>query len=108
MVAWRGVAVAMILLAGCTAMAPAGPRAAPVDSIGFQLNSWGYPLEGFTIASDGTGEFRKAPQLRAEPRITRFNAGRAGFERRRGDRKRCAGAPPSASTSAAGAPRCRP
>ena len=81
MVAWRGVAVAMILLAGCAAMAPAGPRAAPVDSIGFQLNSWGYPLEGFTIASDGTGEFRKAPQLRAEPRITRFNAGRAGFER---------------------------
>ncbi len=71
----------VIFLAGCTAMAPAGPREGGVDSISFQLNSWGFPLEGFTIASDGTGEFRKAPQLRAEPRVTRFNAGRAGFER---------------------------
>lgn len=77
----RGVAAALMLLAGCTSMAPAGPRPVAVESISFQLNSWGYPVEGFTIASDGSGEFRKAPEFRAEPRITRFNAGRAGFER---------------------------
>ncbi len=78
---WRGVPAAMIFLAGCTAMAPAGPRAAPADSISFQLNSWGNPVEGFTIARDGTGEFRKAPAFRDELRVTRFNAGRAGFAR---------------------------
>ena len=77
----RGVATVLILLAGCTAMAPPGPRPGAAETISFQLNSWGYPVEGFTIASDGTGEFRKAPEFRAEPRVTRFNAGRAGFER---------------------------
>ncbi|HYD13564.1 MAG TPA: hypothetical protein VEC11_12025 [Allosphingosinicella sp.] len=78
---WRSAMMAMILLAGCTAMAPPGSRRGAVDSISFQLNSWGSPVEGFTIASDGRGEFRKAPAFRAEPRVTRFNAGRAGFAR---------------------------
>ena len=77
----RGGLAAMVFLAGCTVMAPGTPRAEPVESISFQLNSWGYPVEGFSIASDGRGEFRKAPEFRAEPRVTRFNAGRAGFER---------------------------
>jgi hypothetical protein len=81
MTGWRGMIGAMALLAGCTGMASSAgvPGAAQAESISFQLNSWGYPVEGFTIASDGTGEYRKAPEFRAEPRVTRFAAGRAGY-----------------------------
>lgn len=87
MTGWRGAMLAPFMLAGCAAMQSASTdgssaqRAGAVDSIGFELKSWGHPLEGFTIARDGSGEFRKAPRLRAEVQTTRFNAGREGFER---------------------------
>lgn len=79
----RSAVTAILLLAGCTAMQAPGhsPHSAGAESISFQLNSWGYPVEGFTIAGDGSGEFRKAPEFRAQPQVTRFNAGRSGFER---------------------------
>ena len=80
MTGWRGTFPALVLLAACTAVqAPSVPAGARVDSISFEIRSWGYVMEGFRIASDGSGEFRKAPEFRAEPRVTRFNAGPAGF-----------------------------
>ena len=82
----RGVAMALILLAGCaTAPSPAAPapsaRRLPADSISFEISSWGFPMESFRIASDGSGEYRKAPEFRAPLVTHRFNAGRAGFAR---------------------------
>jgi len=83
---WRGMIMAM-LVGGCATIAssapaqPAGQRPGAAESISFELQSWGSPMEGFTIASDGSGEFHKAPEFRAAVRTTRFNAGRAGFAR---------------------------
>jgi hypothetical protein len=80
----RGVTTALILLACCAAApSPAAPGASdqriPADSISFEISSWGYPIESFRIASDGSGEYRKAPEFRAEVQVHRFNAGPAGF-----------------------------
>jgi hypothetical protein len=79
--------VAAMLMGGCAAIAssapaqPAAPRAGAAESISFELESWGSSMEGFRIASDGSGEFHKAPEFRAPVLTTRFNAGRAGYER---------------------------
>ena len=80
----RGVARVLVLLAGCSAaQAPAQPssRPLPADSISFEISSWGSPMESFQIASDGRGEYRKAPEFRAPVQTHRFNAGPAGFAR---------------------------
>lgn len=78
------VAMAVLaLLNGSAAMpAPAssGQRLA-ADSISFEINSWGYPMESFRIGRDGRGEYRKAPEFRAAVQVHRFNAGPAGFAR---------------------------
>lgn len=82
----RGVAMGLVLLAGCAAAPslaaaePSGHRL-PAESISFEINSWGYPMESFRIASDGTGEYSKAPEFRAPVETRRFNAGPAGFAR---------------------------
>jgi hypothetical protein len=80
----RGLAAALILLAGCAAApSPAAPPASghrlPAESISFEINSWGSPMESFRIASDGTGEYSKAPEFRAPVQTRRFDAGPAGF-----------------------------
>jgi hypothetical protein len=82
----RGVAAALILLAGCTAApSPAAPQASgqslPADSISFEISSWGSPMESFRIAADGSGEYSKAPEFRAPVQTRRFNAGPEGFAR---------------------------
>ena len=83
---WRGMIMAM-LVGGCATIAstasaqPRGLRQRAAESISFELQSWGSPMEGFTIASDGSGEFHRAPEFRAAVQTTRFNAGRAGFAR---------------------------
>ena len=80
----RGVVTSLVLLAGCGAVQasaePSGPRL-PADSISFEISSWGSPMESFQIASDGSGEYRKAPEFRAPVQTHRFNAGPAGFAR---------------------------
>ena len=84
---WRDVMLAGMLVGGGAAIAssapaqPAAPRPGAVESISFELESWGSPMEGFSIASDGRGEYHKAPQFRAPVQTTRFNAGRAGYAR---------------------------
>ncbi len=83
---WRGMIIAM-LVGSCATIAlsapaqPAGQRQRAAESISFELQSWGSPMEGFSIARDGSGEFHRAPEFRAAVRTTRFNAGRAGFAR---------------------------
>lgn len=82
----RGVAAALVLLAGCAAApSPAAPEASgqrlPAESISFEISSWGSPMESFRIAADGSGEYSKAPEFRAPVQTRRFNAGPAGFAR---------------------------
>jgi hypothetical protein len=80
----RRVVTALVLLAGCAAaQAPAQPSGhhLPADSISFEISSWGSPMESFRIASDGTGEYSKAPEFRAAVQTRRFSAGPAGFAR---------------------------
>jgi hypothetical protein len=80
----RGRIMATMLTGGCAAIAPAqSARQHPgaAESISFELQSWGSPMEGFSIAGDGSGEFHKAPEFRAAVQTSRFNAGRAGFAR---------------------------
>jgi hypothetical protein len=74
------VAVLMAFIA-CPATAQPSGAPLPADSISFEISSWGYPMEGFRIASDGSGEYRKAPEFRAALEVRRFNAGPAGFAR---------------------------
>ena len=84
---WRDMIMAAMLVGGSATIASsapaqtAGQRPGAAESISFELQSWGSPMEGFTIASDGSGEFHKAPALRAAVQTSRFNAGRAGFAR---------------------------
>lgn len=83
----RGVAKALVMLAGCAATpSSAAPEqragsSVPADSISFEISSWGYPMESFRIAADGSGEYSKAPEFRAPVETRRFNAGPAGFAR---------------------------
>jgi len=77
----RGAGRAFLLFASCAAMAPSSGHRLPADSISFEINSWGYPMESFRIAADGSGEYSKAPEFRAPMQTHRFNAGPAGFAR---------------------------
>jgi hypothetical protein len=77
----RGVTTALILLSGSTAMALPSGDPLPADAINFEISSWGYPIEGFRISSDGRGEYRRAPEFRAALKVHHFNAGPAGFAR---------------------------
>ena len=81
----RGVTASLLLLLGCTAMQAPEPvqfhRLQRVDSIRFEINSWGRPMEAFVIRSDGSGEYRHAPSFGADQEIHAFNAGPMGFGR---------------------------
>ena len=58
----RGAITALLLFAGCTGMQVPGQPPPPgqplgyVDSVRFQINSWGHPMEEFDIDINGTGE----------------------------------------------------
>src|SRR5689334_24952869 len=77
----RAMVAALTAFIASPATAQSSGSSLPADSISFEISSWGYPMEGFRIASDGSGEYRKAPEFRAELQVRSFNAGPAGFAR---------------------------
>jgi hypothetical protein len=85
----RGAMTALIAFAGCTAMqSPPVPTSADhplgyVDSVRFEISSWGHPLEQFEIGITGLGEYRRATADGVALEIHRFSAGPAGFARMR-------------------------
>ena len=85
----RGAITALIAFVGCTAMqSPPVPasvdhRLGYIDSIRFQISSWGNPIEGFQINIGGSGEYRRTTATGEAQELHRFEAGPAGFARMR-------------------------